>query len=132
MRQPSRRTVSSQMSTDRINSSETDEGGDVLAIVRGEFQDRQVDWKVRSHKGTLQNACDYYDEGKLIRAGDWFRFEFVDISESGDTVQFSDFRGGGELPFEDWIDAVAEGYLEDELGEIWNDVKQMHDDEQVL
>lgn len=120
------------MSTDRINSSETDEGGDVLAIVRGEFQDRQVDWKVRSHEGTLQNACDYYYEGKLIRAGDWFRFEFVDISESGDTVQFSDFHGGGELPFEDWIDAVAEGYLEDELGEIWNDVKQMHDDEQVL
>lgn len=115
------------MSTNRIQSAETDEDGDILAIVRGEFQDRQVDWKVRNHEGTLQNACDYFHEGELIRAGDWSRLEFVDINESGDSVQFSELHGGGDMPFGNWINSAAEVYLEDELGEIWNDVKQVHD-----
>jgi hypothetical protein len=116
------------MSTERVQIPETDEFEDVLAIIRGKFHERRVDWKLRSHEGTLQYACDYYHKGKLILAGDWFRFEFVDINESGDSVCFSELHGGGEMPFEDWVDTAAEGYLEDELGEIWNDVKDMHDD----
>lgn len=117
------------MSMDRISVPETDEAGGVFAIVSGEFNERQVDWKLRNHGGTLQNACDYYQAGQLIYAGDWFRFEFVGISESGENIQFSDLHGGGEMAIEDWIDSVAKGYLEDELGEIWNDVKEMYDDQ---
>jgi len=127
MRRPTRQEISGHMTTNRRSVSETDKTEGILAIVRGEFGDRQVDWKLRSYEGTLQNACDYYHDGELIHAGDWFRFEFVDVNESGGRVQFSELHGGGEMPFEEWTESVAEVYLKDELGEIWNDVKKMHD-----
>jgi hypothetical protein len=29
------------------------------------------------------------------------------------------------MPLDEWIEGTAEAYLEDELGEVWNDVKEM-------
>lgn len=117
------------MHTDYYRIPNPDQLGGVVGVVRGELDNRQVDWKIRVHNGTLQNACDYYHDGELISSGDWFRFEFVGINEEGDTVQFAHQHGGGNMPLDEWIEDAAEGYLEDELDEIWNELKEISEAE---
>lgn len=34
------------------------------------------------------------------------------------------------MPLDEWIEGAAEGYLEDELGEVWNEVKEISETEQ--
>lgn len=110
-----------------MGNIESAEGDGVLANVRGEISDRSVVWKIRNQDGTLQQACDYYHGEELIREGDWFRFEFVDINDSNDIVRFPRIHGGGEMPLNEWVESTAKVYLEDELTEIWDDVKEQYD-----
>ncbi len=130
MREPTYQKIRNEMHTDHYRIPDPNRVGGVISVVRGVLDTRQVDWKIRVREGTLQNACDYYHDGELISSGDWFRFEFVSINEAGDTVQFAHQHGGGEMPLDEWIEGAAKGHIEDELGEVWNDVKEMSESEQ--
>lgn len=125
MREATGSEIRSQMRTDQYRIPKPERFDGLVAVVRGQLNDRQVDWKIRVHEGALQSACDYYHDGTLISSGDWSRFEFVGINAAGDTVQIAHQHGGDEIPLDEWIEGAAAGYLEDELGEIWSEVKQM-------
>lgn len=122
-----KRLVEDQMTIKIMGDIGSVEDDEVLANVRAEIGDRSVVWKIRNRNGTLQQACDYYHGEELILEGEWFRFEFVDINDSNDMIQFAHIHGGGEMPLTEWVENTAKVYLEDELTEIWDDVKKQYD-----
>lgn len=115
-------TATDQIQIERVLEDHRSDECNILSIVRGEFGDRQVEWKLRNNDGTFEYACEYYHHEELLYEGDWLSFEFVGLNEAGDTVQTPQIHGGDKMPLEDWIDSAAEVHLEDQLTEVWDDV----------
>lgn len=116
----------SKLVVERLDTSKKTDSN-ILAVMRGKLGARRVDWKIRSHEGAFEYACEYYDDGSLLHVGDWERFEFVGIDKTGNTVNFAHVHGGGTMDFDEWVEGAAEEYIMDEITEIWSEVKEMHE-----
>lgn len=107
--------------------------GELIGIVRGVLDNRQVDHKFRiNHNNELEELYNFYDNGELFSQSEWVIAVDARLDEKGERIisgvtDLPEERDG--TPINEWLRTVPARNLLEDITEIWDEMKSRSEKE---
>ena len=106
--------------------------GELIGIVRGVLDNRQVDHKFRITNGKLEESYNYYNNGELFSQSGWEIAVNARLDEKGERIisgvtDLPEERDG--TPINEWLHTVPAQNLLEDITEVWDNVKSRSENE---